>query len=722
MAVDTETKPAEVKKEFDENKLPKQDLELFNFVKGRIDDLKAARKEEQYNIQIEKIWQDADQDYAPHRLKRGGRRATVEYDEEKGWRSAPTTVKLGSSQWQSDVSQPNVFIKIQTALSILVDQNPSGVFTPASKKYSSTTELMSQLYERSWEYAKSKQQLKKFVFNVAKYGFAIARTYPLRVVRKTRELTQYDPEDPSQNVYDEKEVVEFNDIFRENLNPWNVWIDDMTIPGHQFSMRDWTWRKVYAWDVAEEEFGKYANWKFVKPGGTTTDRIDNSKQNKQFKEKKLVEVYFYENRLKDLFMVVVNGVPVVIEPLPVSDASGVKKLSCWLALWTLRHDECPYGIGIYEAIRYDQALLDRVRNQSIDQLTLSIYKMFFYQGTQALKDTGDIVISPGLGKQVLDPKNIQFLEIKGPGKEAAEWIDRFKKDIEDSSGITETLQGIVEGTTAFEIAQAKESALKRLKTPLDNILDALNSEAYITISLIQLLYSIPETIKITDPELIDDYIQETEADPELYEREPNGEFNEDGVEQEDFYAKIYPEFPLNLDKDEKGNLVPTEESRFFRVKPRFLAWEGVISVKSQSILSPSKQVDKALDLEMYNILIPLLGQISQERQLLMMQGFPWTIDDSTHGKTAKNILKLYDKDPRDVMSTTWFSEQIPGIGGEVGQAGQQASQGQPEEPLFVPSGTTNAQEAPRLAESVQVPQQPQSLTQRISQRLTRPFR
>src|SRR3990167_3451432 len=156
------------------------------------------------------------------------------------------------------------------------------------------------------------------------------------------------------------------------------------------------------------------------PGGITTDKVGQGKDAKQFKEKNLVEIYFYENRLKDLFMVVANGVPVVIEPLPVSDASGVKKLSCWLALWTLRHDECPYGIGIYEAIRYDQALLDRIRNQSIDQLTLSIYKMFFYQGTQALKDTGDLVISQGVGKQVLDPKNIQFLEVPGPGKEAVE--------------------------------------------------------------------------------------------------------------------------------------------------------------------------------------------------------------------------------------------------------------------------------------------------------------
>ena len=682
------------KPDFKESLLSKEQLEDFNFVQTRIKELQDARKEEQFNVKIENIWEDADKDYVPHRL--GIKRNKVGYDEDLGWRGAPLQAGQGK-EWRSDVSQPNPFIKINIALAILVDQNPTGVFTAINKKYQATTEMIRQLYDRSWDFAKSKQQLKLFIFNLAKYGWGCGRTYPLRIVRKVKQLTDYNQEEPDKSVYEEKEVVEYNDIYRENLDPWNCWIDDMVRPNNQRSMRDWAWRKVYSMDDAEDEFGNRKNWKYIKPGGVISHKLDEKAGGtKKYKDPNLLEIYFYENQLKDMFWVYANGVPLIMGPLPISDAHGNKKLSLWQSYWSLRHAESPYGIGIYEAMRYDQGILDRFRNMTIDQLTLAINKMFFYQGTNQLTETGDIEISPGVGKQTLDPKNINFLEIPGPGREAWEGIERFKKDLDDASGITDPLMGEITGKTAFEIAQAKEQALKRLKTPLENITDALDTEAYITVSLIQLLYSIPETYKIADSNLIDAYLQEVGSDPELWSRDDEGNFE----------AKVFPEFPLNLDEDDKGNLIETQETRFFRVKPRFLKWEGIINVKSQSILTPSKQVDKALELEMYNMLIPLLANPPELYQ-----------------KVAKNIVKLYDKDPRDILPDMWLMEP------EELQA-----QAQQNQPLIIPQGgngaaqgglvqpQTRAPQAETLVSSTKPAERPQGIAQRIASGLGRLFR
>lgn len=676
------TKPS-----FKETLLNKQELESFKFFNTRKTQLQEARKN-QHDSDLEQIWADADTDYIPHRLGTSGKKTLVE-DETKGWRGASTLVRLGSSKWQSDISQPNPYIKIQTALAILIDQNPSGVFSASAKKYQNTTELMKQLYQRSWEVAKSKQQLKLFVFNLAKYGWACARTYPLRITRKVKIPTEYNEEDPSKTVYEEREVTEYNDIFRENLDPWNAWMDDMAKPDNVFSIRDWMWRKVYAMDAAEEEFGSWPLWKYVQPGGNVQEKAADvtGKGEKSYTETDLVEVYFYENRLKDLFMVIANGVPVIISPLPISDTAGNKKLSLWQTYWNLRSAKCPYGIGIYEAIRNEQALIDRIRNMTIDQLTLSIYKMFFYQGTQGLKETGDITISPGVGKQTIDPKSISWLDVPGPGKDAFTGLEMFKKDMDEASGITDPLMGEITGKTAFEVAQAKEAALKKLKVPLGNITDALDTEAYITISLIQLLYSIPEVYKTSDPELIAQYLQEIDSDPDLYERDDDG----------NFVARIYPEFPLNLDKDEKGNLIETQDTRFFRVKPRYLQWEGVINVKSQSILTPSKQVDKALELEMYNMLIPLLAQPPQ-----------------LYSKVAKAIVKLYDKDPTEILPPMWLLDE---------QEMTAALNNQ--QPLFVDAEQAASGEAPQadtMIPSTQPPQNPQSMAGKMSSQLSQPFR
>jgi hypothetical protein len=697
----TKTKAKEEKvPAFDPGTLSEYDRQCYEHALVRIPELRAARRE--LYPEIERVWEDADRDYVPHRLNNRSGRRVVATDEERGWRGTLTTLD-SSRNWRSDAAFPNPYVKIQAALAVLVDQNPVGVFFPTAKKYQAATELIKQLYQRSWDVARSKQQLKLFIFNLAKYGWAVGRTFPLRIERKVRVLTEVNPEDPDKNVYEEKTVVEFNDVMRENLDPFNVWIDDMARPGNDRSRRDWAWRRVYTYEQAQAEFGAYPRFKFVpRSGGVTTARLD-VKQGKRFKSKDLVEVYFYENLEKDSFQVHVAGVPVVIEPLPISDGAGVKKLSLWDAIWNIRDAECPYGIGLYEAIRHYSRLFDSVSNMTVNQLKLAIEKMFFYQGTQNLTETGDMEIVAGKGKQVLDPKSITWMEVPGPGSESWEGMDKIQEFIDTISGITPTLLGEVTGKTAFELAQAKESALKRLKTPLDNITDALGTEAYITVSLMQILYSIPEVVAVTDPGLVEDYLREVDADPDLYERDE---------ETQEFRAKIYREFPLNIEDDEEGNLIETRETQFFRVKPKFLNWEGIVNIKPQSVLSPSKQIDKALELEMYNILIPLLQPLPD----------PMTGQDQKprlYGRAAREIVRLYDKDPRDVLPPEWLSE-------DAAEEPQQLPTADPNA-LFVPAGgapggeETPAPQAPasqpQPQQQVELPREPRGIVGRLASRI-----
>ncbi len=682
-----------VKQNFNIKSLSENDTKDFLFVQKRIVELKQTRTDH-YGVNLDKLWAEADRAYIPHRLASKTKRAGVA-DEDKGWRSAP--IVLGSNDWRSDVSQANPFIKIQTALSILIDQNPTGVFTATTKRYKATNELIKQLYQRSWDVAKSKSQLKLFVFNLAKYGWAVARTYPLKITRNVKVVNELDVDNPSKTTYKSKEIVEFNDIMRENLDPRNVWIDDMAKPSNPFSVKDWCWRKIYDMDVAKEEFSKYSNWQFVQPGGITDETVSSGNISglsigKTYKSSNLVEIYFYENRIKDLFVVIANGIPVIIEPLPIADAKGIKKLSLWQAPWNLRHAESPYGLGIYEVMRFDQGLLDRIRNMTIDQLTLAIYKMWFYQGTQSLTETGDIQITPGVGKQILDPKNISWLEVPGPGAEAWKGIDQFKKDVDEVSGIGDPLLGQITGKTAFEIAQAKEAALKRLKSPLENILEALNIEGYITVALIQILYSIPETYRITEPGLIEAYLKEIQSDPSLYDRDEFGNFT----------AKVYQEFPLNLERDQKDNLVESKDTQFFRIKPQYLQWEGIINIRAQSLLTPSKQLDKALELEMWDRLIPL-----------------FTFPPQLYSKAAKSIVELYEKDPNDILPDSWLQD-----------TGSQMTQ-QAEQPLIIPAeqgvsanlppGQGPINKLPTPA-GVEVPTERPGIISKLINHLTSPFR
>ena len=681
-----------------EKHLLEDEQENFKFVKSRVEQLKQTRTDV-FGQDLESIWREADGAYVPHRLKTTGKRVFAS-DEDLGWRGGMTTIG-DETAWQSDVAQPNPFVKTQVALSILIDRNPEGVLTAGASRFENTTKLMKQLYQRSWEMARSKSQLKLFIFNLAKYGWAIGRTYPLKIERTIKNITSYNEEEPEKSEWEEKKVCEYNEIFRENLDPWNCWIDDLTRPNNSLSIRDWCWRKVYSYDQAKEEFGKYKRFKYVQP--TQVEAIEGEADKKEYQDKDLVEAVFYENKIKDLFTVTLNKIPVVIEPLPISDSEGNKKLSCWQTFWVIRHAESPYGIGLYEAMRYNTGLYDRIVNMTIDQLTLAIYKMFFYSGTDTLSETGEIKITPGQGMQVSNPKDITWMEVPGPGAEAWKGIEFMKKAVDEASGITDPLMGEIVGKTAFETAQAKEAALKRLKGPLENITEALETEGYITVSLIQMLYSVPETYKIVDEKLIEAYLQEVKADPDLYERDEEGGFT----------AKVYPEAQLNLDTDDKGNLVETKDTRFFRIKPKYLKWNGVIRIRPQSILAPSKELTKAMDLEFANILIPLLVQPPE-----------------IYIKTAKQLCKVYEKDPEDWLPDPWLQgppgpedqplmvpkgEERPegGAGGETptGDVGRVPGQMNPVPP----------REAPRARASAELPGK-QSLAGKIMNRMIKPMR
>jgi hypothetical protein len=74
------------------------------------------------------------------------------------------------------------------------------------------------------------------------------------------------------------------------------------------------------------------------------------------------------------------------------------------------------------------------------------------------------------------------MEVPGPGKDAFEGLKMIAGGIDDDSGITPTMQGDITGKTLGEILNAKEAALKRLNVPLGNIMYALETEAYISIS------------------------------------------------------------------------------------------------------------------------------------------------------------------------------------------------------------------------------------------------
>ena len=609
----------------------KEDAAAYEMFTERIDFLKEHRK----NSGIEEIWKAADKAYIPHKISSSQGKKVLVSDDELGWRSTP--INLASEDaWQEDSVPPNPYIKVQTALGIIVDRNPAAVLTPGNKKYEKNNSLMKNLYERSWDIGMSRKTvLKPFVFNCAKYGIGVGRTFPLNITRDVRNLKKYVPENPSKNEYDDVEQTYFDDVFRESMSPWQVWFDDAAILGNPFSTNDVIYYKDYSWLKFESQFEHLKNFKYVKPEKKVLDKEGELKSfdqgNSDSKQaKQMIRVWFWENLEMDLFYLQTDeGIVLVNEPMPQTPKN--KRLSVWSAPWTMRDDKDINGIGVYEAMRNDHKLYTKVRNMTMDQLVVSIYREFFYSGTETLEGDGQMKTRPGRGRQVSDAKNIKWNEIPGPGIEAWDAQDRIMARIDDVTGISKSLQGEITGSTAFEISQARESALKRMKTPLEHITDALESDAYISLGIIEDLYSVPKIKLLAE----DKYISPFEIDQ--YERE-DGEQLTEGRD----YEKEFKEIPANLERGEDGVVKQSKMQQFFKLREDDFPWEGVIKIKGQSIIANSELLERTTTVEMANLVVPLFQM-------------PREIAE----KPAKEIIKAYNREPEDWFPDAWLAPAQP---------------------------------------------------------------
>lgn len=621
-------------------KISESDKEVKEYFDIRLKDLK------EYRSPFEKIWKAADNAYIPHTLDEGNGKKVLVSDDETGWRSSLITI--GNDNWQEKSVSPNPYIKVNTALGIIIDRNPTGVFSPGSKKYKKTTPLIKNLYTRSWETASSKDAaLKPVVFNMAKYGLGIGRTYPLKIVKQQENITEYNEKG---NKYDNIESVLYDDIFRENISPWNCWIDNMAKVGNYLTVNDWIFYKDYNFFEFQRVFGHLSNAKYVRPKriykGVEQNIDSESTDNVSVEEG--VRVWFLESLQPDLWFIITDeDIVLVNEPIPRKPKN--KRLSCWFAPWSYRDDSTIYGIGVYEAMRNDYKKYVKIENMTVDQVVQSIYKEFFYEGTDSLEGDGIMKVKPGAGRQVINPQNIRWNEVPGPGKDAWEGLGYFKGKMDDSTGITKTLEGELTGSTAFETAQAREGALRRLKGPLDFLTCALEQEAYQTVGLIEELYSIPKVEALAEPKLMEEFNEETQEWQQI--KQTTGE--------------VPREISLSLERDKEGNILDGDKEDFFEIIPDELPWEGIIKIKAQSIIAPSELLDRTTKLEMVNLLIPLLGQ-----------------DPMIVGKTAKNIVKLYDEDPDEWLPDHFINPvplQLPGMESLFSpiQGGQEAEKAVP---------------------------------------------
>ena len=504
----------------------------------------------------------------------------------------------GLRDWQSKNNKAIAFTKVHTALALIIDQNPEAQIFPRSKEWESKVNLIKGVFNYSLDHGDGRMELKKFAFDLFKSGFAVGRTYHRRDERVVKELVVYDPV-TNDHQYEERTITDFDDVYWENMDIWNCWFDEQA--DSKKNMVDWCWRKVYNWETFKLKFpkDKFENLSQVQPGGDTNHRKRNIQQTtsdeKHPQSKEMIEVYFYENKELDQFQVLANGILILDIPLPYKH----KQLSCFFAPCWQRATDTIYGIGIPELTKGNTNLLNKIANMTVDQVTLGIYKMLLYGGAEEFSEE-ELEIEPGRAKKVFDVNNFKWLDTPGAGAEAYKIMEMIMSDIDEETGVTRSLGGRELGKTATEISINREAGLRRMKTPLDSIEDAMEEEGYLRLALIQQVYSQPQRVqKVVEENLINRFL-----DVVLQRKE-----------------RLVPEFRtvrLPFEKSESGEITPTEKDNFFEITDDDLRGEYDIKIRPMSTLPVSEELVRQRKLQLFNIIAqaPYTDIYKAEREIV----------------------------------------------------------------------------------------------------------
>jgi hypothetical protein len=528
---------------------------------------------------------------------------TMIRDAEKNYQ--PHTVQIKDPRTINN-SQPNLLIKVNTALNVVLTTNDlDAILAPAKKKYRKTNEIIKSLYVHSLDpqVSASRQQYYNAAFNLFVHGWTGLRTfrnYMPRSVRGADNKTMID-------------VVDIDEVDCEALHPADFWIDDMAKPGNRWSINDWIRRKVYSYESFRQDFPeeKFPDVKYVGKGGNTQIHLQYATQgstgagpyNTTTPTRDQVEVYFYENKRRDLLIIEANRIPFCIIPLPQEN----KQLSLSFAYHILRSTDTAYGIGLWEIIMQDQQLIDMVRDMSVEQLSLAIFSMIFHNGENPGLDAKKLKVEAGAFYKFLNPEKIKQFQLNPPDDKVIQFLKMFQQDLEDSSGVAKVLQGQPLGKTAFEANLNQEASLRRLKTPAENLKSLFEWEASNRIDMIKQLYSIPKVTALTDPEEMEAYkaelieLGEGKIDPDLYYVDEN----------DVLYKKQYREVALNLQQSPSGELMPSSKSAFFTIKPKMLDWKGTITIKMESLMLASKVLLQQQKTEMATFIAPFIDKMAQ---------------------------------------------------------------------------------------------------------------
>jgi hypothetical protein len=536
--------------------------------------------------------------------------------------------------WQARVFNSftrNVCISL---LSRIAMTRPRSRFVATNKDGFQDT-LRAHILEKGLEYTYNKENgdWKFFLaaLEMVTKGTVVVYEGYKKVKRKVKEIKKFDPVTGAVD-YTEKTILDYNDCYQEivpleEIYFGNLWINDIQ------QMPDIIWKRVMMNESFKEDFKKYPNAKYVKPGtfATVVETIPYYKQKEYFQlDRKSVEVVQWYNKWKDELIITANGVLLYDGPIPFHH----KSYPFASAIFEPFAVDFIYGRSLPDKVSSDQDVINTLWNMMLDQGYLSIYK-------PTLTDDPDYIdeypLQPGRMFPVSDINKYRVLsELTGPDPSHFQMLEMAIKFANDNSGnilgggmSTPSAKGKMTARQAQILQDQMMQALGLNTRMLENL--EIQSKRLRAKNFLQ-FYTVPEKVEAITGEkdaIKNNFVRVLRIDDTELTDGTHGTAVIKIVDKE----KNLPS-PEDLDLEEEVAAVQGQNVEVHAITPDYIRnLDFDVQIVGESSYQQSRSLKQALELEFVQVLTsnPAFQPLINAEELL------------------RDLFKVYDKDPDRLM-------------------------------------------------------------------------
>lgn len=431
-------------------------------------------------------------------------------------------------KWQANIFVPYIHSAVETMIPRILDARPEFAVQGRTEDDQVKAEKQQQLMDYLWELAKMDITAENLVRSALVYGTGYLQVSWKKDTRTHKFLKTKDI-NSKKYVYEEKERTFYDAPYCEWVDNYSLWYDWhnttreskqywfkrmlLTEPEirRRYPMADKK-RLAMAFSSVGGDLNDYAsvrnlvksNHRWIIKGiapVTSYRGIGDDKYNVYGDQRlRMYEVFEWWRPFDDAYCVMVGAayVPILkgaVVPIPYDF-----KEAPFIEVPYLR---LPYefeGWGLPMILENPQLMLNMIKNQRLDNVTLSIHKMWIVNPLANINKE-ELVTRPFGIIYSIDPngvREVQFSDIKASAYKEEELL---KQDMRYASGVDDYSMGGGSGaSSATEVRHLRESTLERVRLFVNHLGDGFSDMMRMWMDMTRQFFTKPMTIRIIGPE------------------------------------------------------------------------------------------------------------------------------------------------------------------------------------------------------------------------------